>query len=138
MEQFIEFAGNHSILFGLVAVVSILLIVTLVLGNKGSVEATTATEMINHQDAIVVDVRPTADFAKGHIINAINIPMNGFKNQVTTLEKHKDKPVIITCRSGAQSSQACSDLRKQGFEQVYNLRGGIMAWQTANLPIFRK
>ena len=138
MEQFIEFAGNHSILFGLVAVVSILLIVTLVLGNKGSVEATTATEMINHQDAIVVDVRPTADFAKGHIINAINIPMNGFKNQVATLEKHKDKPVIITCRSGAQSSQACSDLRKQGFEQVYNLRGGIMAWQTANLPIFRK
>jgi len=94
--------------------------------------------MINRQDALVLDVRPAADFHKGHIINSLNIPMNGFSNQLATLEKHKQRPIIIGCRSGAQSASACQILRKQGYEQVYNLRGGILAWQSANLPITRK
>jgi rhodanese-related sulfurtransferase len=83
-------------------------------------------------------VRPTADYSKGHIINSTNIPMNGFSKQISTLEKYRDKPVIVSCRSGAQSSQACSQLRKAGFKEVYNLRGGILAWQNANLPLSRK
>ncbi len=75
-------------------------------------------------------MRPAADFHKGHIINSLNIPMNGFSNQLATLEKHKQRPIIIGCRSGAQSASACQILRKQGYEQVYNLRGGILAWQS--------
>ena len=42
------------------------------------------------------------------------------------------------CRSGAQSAQACATLRKAGFEKVHNLRGGVLAWQSANLPLTRK
>ena len=83
-------------------------------------------------------MRPAADFAKGHIVNAVNIPINGFKNQIGTLQKHKDKPIVISCRSGSQSSLACRQLRKEGFEDVYNLRGGVLAWQSANLPLTRK
>jgi rhodanese-related sulfurtransferase len=86
----------------------------------------------------VVDVRPTADFAKGHIINAVNIPINGLAKQMGTLEKLKSQPIIVCCRSGAQSSQAGVQLRKQGFGEVYNLRGGILAWENANLPLTRK
>jgi rhodanese-related sulfurtransferase len=138
MEQFVEFAGNHQILFLALGVILGLLTYSLLVGNKGSVDPADATAKINHQDAVVVDVRPAADFDKGHIINAINIPANGFAKQIGTLDKYKDRPVIVSCRSGGQSSQACSQLRKQGFAEVYNLRGGILAWQNANLPITKK
>jgi rhodanese-related sulfurtransferase len=137
-DQIVQFVVSHWYLFVALVVVLALLTHNIIVGGKGSVEPLQATEMINHQDAVVVDVRPAADFAKGHIINAINVPMNGFKNQIATLTKHKTKPIIINCRSGAQSSIACAQLRKDGFEQVFNLRGGIMAWEAANLPLTRK
>ncbi|MET0067187.1 MAG: rhodanese-like domain-containing protein [Candidatus Thiodiazotropha sp.] len=138
MEQLIEFAMNHWILILSFVIVAGVLVYNLSLGDKGSVEPVAATDLINHQEAVVVDVRPAADFHKGHIINAINIPGNGFANQMGILNKHKDKPIIVSCRSGAQSSSACQQLKKAGYEQVYNLKGGILAWQSANLPITRK
>ncbi len=140
MEQLIEFAGNHWQLFAALAVILILLAQNLMsgLGGKGAVDPSGAIELINREDAVVVDVRPMADFSAGHIVKSINIPMNGFQNQIGQLEKHKDKPIIISCRSGAQSSVACKQLRNQGFERVYNLHGGILAWQNANLPMTRK
>jgi rhodanese-related sulfurtransferase len=137
-QQLIEFVGNHWLLFVALAAIVGLLVHNLALGNKGSVDPTGATDLINRRDALVVDVRPAADFAKGHIVNAVNIPINGFKNQIGTLQKHKDKPIVISCRSGSQSSLACRQLRKEGFEDVYNLRGGVLAWQSANLPLTRK
>lgn len=138
MQQLLEFAMNHWILVSAFVLVAGYLVFTLLQGNKGSVDPTAATEMINHQQAVVVDVRPSADFHKGHIINAISIPSNGFANQIATLNKHKERPIIVTCRSGAQSSAACNQLKKAGFEQVYNLKGGLLAWQNANLPLTRK
>jgi len=138
MQQLLEFAMNHWILVSAFVLVAAYLLFTLLQGNKGSVDPAAATEMINHQQAVVVDVRPSADFHKGHIINAISIPGNGFASQITTLNKHKERPIIVACRSGAQSSAACNQLKKAGFEQVYNLKGGLLAWQNANLPLTRK
>ncbi len=137
-QQLIEFVVSHWGLFAALALIIVLLTYNLIMGGKGSVDAVEATDLINHREAVVVDVRSTADFAKGHIINSINIPMNGFKNQTATLQKHKDKPILISCRSGSQSSAACQQLRKEGFGEVFNLRGGILAWQSANLPLTRK
>lgn len=136
--QLIEFAGNHWYLFLALVVILGLLTYNLTLGDRGSIDPLGATEMINHKEATVIDVRPAADFAKGHIINAVNIPMNGFKNQMAVLAKYKGKPIIVNCRSGAQSAAACSQLRKEGFADVYNLKGGILSWQAANLPLTRK
>jgi rhodanese-related sulfurtransferase len=138
MQQLIEFAMNHWILVSAFIAIAAYLIYSLLQGDKGSVDPQGATEMINHKQAVVVDVRPSADFHKGHIINAISLPSNGFANQISTLNKHKDKPIIVACRSGAQSSSACHQLRQAGFEEVYNLKGGILAWQSANLPVSRK
>ncbi|GAB0147855.1 rhodanese-like domain-containing protein [Marichromatium gracile] len=137
LDQLVQFVGNHWLLFLALVVILGLLIHNLIVGSKGSVEPLAATEMINRQDAVVIDVRPAADFAKGHILNAINIPMNGFKNQLATVAKHKGKPIIVNCRSGSQSQMACAQLRKEGFEEVYNLRGGIMGWEAASLPLAR-
>ncbi|MCP4285894.1 MAG: rhodanese-like domain-containing protein [Gammaproteobacteria bacterium] len=139
MEQYIEFASNHPLLFAALGLVSALLIYNLLNGmDKSSITPHQATSKINQEEAVVVDVRPMADFTGGHIINAINIPVNGLKNQISQLEKHKNKPVIVACRSGAQSSSACKQLQKEGFEKVFNLKGGILAWQDANLPVSRK
>ena len=138
MQQIIDFTMNHPILVVAFFLVAGLLIHNLMMGDKGSVDPVAATEMINHKDALVVDVRPAADFHKGHIINALNIPINGFGNQINSLNKHKEQPIIISCRSGSQSQGACQQLRKAGFGQVYNLRGGILGWQSASLPLTRK
>jgi len=138
LNQLIEFVGNHWFLFVALVVIAGLLIYNLIVGSKGSAGPLQATEMMNHKDAVVIDVRPAADFAQGHIINAINIPMNGFKNQMATLTKYKGRPIIVNCRSGSQSSVACGQLRKAGFQEVYNLQGGIMAWETASLPLTKK
>ncbi len=140
MEQFIEFAGNHLVLVAALVVISALLLQNVLadLGGSGALGPQSATGLINHEEAVVVDLRPMADYAKGHIIHAINIPMNGFTKQIQQLEKHREKPIILSCRSGAQSSLAYKQLRKSGFERAYTLKGGIMAWQSANLPISRK
>lgn len=140
MAQLIEFAGNHFLLVGGFILVASLLIQDLITGGmgKGSIDPKGATDLINHQSAVVIDVRPSSDFSKGHIINAVNIPMNGFSGQIDKLRKHQEQPIVVNCRSGAQSSLACRQLRKAGFKQVFNLQGGIMAWQNANFPISRK
>jgi rhodanese-related sulfurtransferase len=139
MEQYIEFVGNHPFHFLALAVVSALLIRNLTAGaGKKMVDTREVTELINREDAIVIDVRPMAEFTQGHIVNALNIPINGFKNQISSLEKHKGKPIIVTCRSGAQSSAAYKLLQKEGFEKLHEMRGGMLAWQSANLPVSRK
>ena len=139
MQQFIEFATNHWVLFLALLTIGGLLIYNLTLGApKDQMDPQGATELINHRNALVVDVRPVADFSQGHIINAVNVPMNGLQNQLGQLKKHQDRPVIVSCRSGAQSSQACRQLRSAGFTEVYNLKGGMLAWQNANLPVTRK
>jgi len=138
IEQVIEFSGNHMLLVIALLIAVILLIQNLLAGSKGDINTVQAIEMINHKNAVVIDVRPAADFAKGHIVNAINIPASTLKNQQNQLNKYKDKPVILSCRSGAQSSVACKQLSKDGFVDVHNLKGGILAWESDNLPVSTK
>jgi rhodanese-related sulfurtransferase len=139
MEQIIEFAGNHPILVGAFVVVLTALVFNLVSdpGGKNAVDPMGATALINHEDAVVVDVRSIAEYKGGHIVNAVNIPLNGLGNNLKQLEKHRNKPIVAVCRSGSRSASACRLLRKQGFENVKNLRGGMMAWESANLPVKR-
>jgi len=139
VQQLTEFAGNHWILVLAFVVISSLLAHNLLAGaGKGVVDPREAIDLINQKDAVVVDVRPVADFSAGHIIRAVNLPMNGFSKQIEQLRKYQERPIVVSCRSGAQSAQACKELRKQGFSQVYNLGGGVLAWQNANLPLTRK
>jgi rhodanese-related sulfurtransferase len=138
VEQIIEFSGNHMLLVTALVISILLLIQNLMVGSKGDITPVEATKMINHDDAVIIDVRPQADFSKGHIINAINIPASNLLTQLNQLEKYKNKKIIMSCRSGAQSSVACKQLGKQGFENVYNLKGGILNWQSENLPVTTK
>ena len=98
----------------------------------GTVEA---IEMINHKNAVILDVREESEFKNGHLLNAKWFPLGKLASRVGELERYRDKPMIVVCRSGQRSSSACALLSKQGFTQAYNLSGGVMGWQKSNLPL---
>lgn len=97
-----------------------------------------SVNLINHENAVVLDVRENNEYHSGHILNSIHIPQSSLAKRITELEKYKSRPIIVGCRSGHRSGHACGLLKKRGFENVYNLSGGVMAWQNAKLPLTRK
>ncbi len=102
-----------------------------------SVSPQAATDLINTQSAVVVDVRKPDEYDRGHIPDAINIPAAKIKDQLGTLEKHKGKPIIVACQSGQSSGAAGAELRKAGFENVHRLKGGILEWQSTRRPLVK-
>lgn len=98
------------------------------------VDTNAALQLINHKNAIVLDVREPDEYKSGHLLNAQLISLGKLNERIGELAKYKDKPVVVVCRSGNRSGTACVMLGKQGFTQAYNLTGGMMAWQKANLP----
>ena len=96
------------------------------------------TRMINHENAIVLDVRNTDDFESGHIINAKNIPESDLDAKEKELAKFKDKPIIAYCIAGMSSPKVARLLKGKQFEHVYVLKGGLQAWQSANLPLSKE
>ena len=94
-----------------------------------------ATQLMNREDALVVDLRPAAEFAAGHILGARNIPLAEFERRAGELDKHKAKPVIVYCGTGNSSGAGMALLRKGGFANALNLSGGFAAWQQAGLPV---
>jgi len=104
-------------------------------GGGASVNTLEATQLINREDALVLDVRNADEFNKGHILNARNMPLSQLDTRIAEIEKLKEKPVIVACESGNRSGAAAAALRKRGFARVFNLSGGIGAWQQAGLPV---
>ena len=99
------------------------------------VDVNAALQLINHKNAIVLDVREEKEFKAGHLLNAKLIPLGKLKERIGELEKYKDKHVLVVCRSGNRSGMACATMNKLGFTQAYNLAGGVLAWQKAKLPM---
>ncbi|MBM3367962.1 MAG: rhodanese-like domain-containing protein [Betaproteobacteria bacterium] len=100
-----------------------------------SVDTLQATHLINREDAVVLDVRDAAEFAKGRVLGARNLPLAELATRSGELQKSKAKPLIVVCQSGNRSLGAMAELRKLGFERVFNLSGGFNAWQQAGMPV---
>ena len=94
-----------------------------------------ALQLINHKNALILDVRNDTEYQSGHILNAKLIPLGNLTGRIGELERHRDQAIVVVCRSGQRSASACSMLGKQGFKQAYNLSGGVIAWQKSNLPL---
>jgi rhodanese-related sulfurtransferase len=140
MAQFIEFVGNHTFLFFSFMFITGLLIWNLIEGQISGIQAILpqeATLLINHEDALILDVREEKEFVDGHILNAMHIPLSALSGKISRLEKYKDRPIIANCASGNRSGNACKILKKSGFDKIYNLKGGIIAWNNASLPVMR-
>jgi rhodanese-related sulfurtransferase len=85
------------------------------------------------EDVLLVDIRTPAEIAQGLIPDALQLPMHLIPIRMSEIPKDRD--VVIYCRSGARSYQACAYLMQQGYSRVLNLRGGIIAWARHGLPI---
>lgn len=141
MSQFLEFAINHWDLFA-----ALVIILAMLLGGNlssrlrgfSNLEPTDAVRIINHDEAVVVDVREDKEVADGTILDSLHIPLGSLGDRLEELANFREKPIIVSCRSGHRSATACARLRKEGFTTVYNLKGGVLAWQNAGLPLQKK
>ncbi len=142
MEQLSEFILNNLLLFAALFAVMVMLIKAELdnQANRGSfLSPSMAIRLMNnHSDTLILDVRTTADFKKGHIKGAKNVPLSDLATGVESLSEDKNKPVLVYCNSGNTVVRAIKLLKKAGFEQVNNLEGGIAAWKEANMPLAKK
>lgn len=138
-DQLYAFAQSSPILsiafLGLSAALVVTEVMRLFSGFK-SISPAQATLLMNREDALLVDVSPSADFSKGHILGSISAPMADFdplKN--AKLNKAAERPVIVVCRAGNTAGGAATRLIKAGFKKVSVLEGGIAGWRQADLPV---
>jgi len=133
----VKFVMDNIFLIAVAFVSGAMLVWPMVRRGTGGPSVTTleATQLINRQDALVLDVREQAEFAQSHILNARWLPLSQLEARAGEIEKFKDKPLIVYCASGNRSSTAVSVLTKRGFSKVVNLAGGFVAWQQAGLPV---
>jgi rhodanese-related sulfurtransferase len=96
-----------------------------------------ATQLINRENALLLDLRETAEYEGGHLPNAVHIPLSQLASRGQELAKHAARPVVAYCASGNRSRTAGSALARLGFKDVYNLQGGYGAWKDAGLPTQR-
>ncbi len=142
MQEYIDFAMRHEILVLVWIGLATALIASAVKAKLSPVKQAdnqSAVALINKQDALVVDVRTQDEFARGHIAGSHHIPLTQIEQGNTTeIDKHKEKPVIVVCETGARADTAATKLVKAGFQQVYLLRGGLTQWRASNLPVTKK
>ncbi|MEZ5046901.1 MAG: thioredoxin domain-containing protein [Chitinophagaceae bacterium] len=104
--------------------------------GSGTIDVNTYFELLSKDNnKIILDVRTPGEFAQEHLNNAININFNSsdFEAQVAQLDKKKT--IYLYCLSGGRSGSALGVLTKLGFENVYNLKGGILQWKAKNFPL---
>ena len=139
--RIIEFTGNHLILvLAFTGTLGALLYTEISrrFGGLRSVGPMEATQLSNRENAVFLDVRDDGEYRGGHIPEAVHIPLKQLTERAGELEKFKGVPVIAYCRTGTRTGRIGVILKKHGFENVYNLSGGIAAWQSANLPTTTK
>ena len=141
MSEFSVFVSNNLFLFlALSVIVALILRMELkrVLRGFKDVTPAEAVTLINREDAFVLDVREDNELAQGKIAGAKHIALSVLKQRVEEIKEAAEKPVIAYCKTGMRSSHACEILKQHNFSNVVNLKGGVTAWQTANLPLVKK
>jgi rhodanese-related sulfurtransferase len=139
MGDFTEFAMQNWLLFMALFVILGLLVGGEVLRKVrgiSTLDAVGALRLINDREAVIVDVREIGDYRGGHIPQARHIPLSALQDRAGELA-NKDKPILVYCRSGSVAQSACALLKKQGLTDVHSLKGGLLAWTDAQLPVSR-
>ncbi|HUP97606.1 MAG TPA: rhodanese-like domain-containing protein [Usitatibacter sp.] len=104
-------------------------------GGGSQIGTLEATRLMNQGPSLVLDVRDEKDYAAGHLPKARHIPLKDLAGRLNEIHKFKDRPVIVTDRAGTRAGAACRFLKKSGFSNVFQLKGGLAAWQQASLPV---
>jgi rhodanese-related sulfurtransferase len=140
MEQLTEFIGANLIWVCLWLALAALLLWNSfghIIQGIVQIEPMEATRLVNHQHAVIIDIRSPTDFANGHILDAVNIGDADIRDKKQDLEKYRKKPLIVCCQTGTTSQAVVRLLKADGFPAVFMLRGGLTIWQRAGLPLVR-
>jgi rhodanese-related sulfurtransferase len=139
MNQLVEFASHHALIVaGLVAALLAVAFYELRLRATGAlqVSAADAVRLIN-RGALVIDVRKPDEYAAGHIVNARNVGLDKLQQGDDAIKKQKDKILVTVCATGSIAGKAADVLRRAGYANVFNLRGGLATWRAENLPLVK-
>ncbi|OCL19745.1 rhodanese-like domain-containing protein [Gilliamella sp. wkB171] len=140
--EIIPFVKNH-LLLSLGWIVLFIAIIVLTIKSKLSkvkiINNAQAINMINKQNAVIVDIRSADSFKKGHVTESHNVLPIDIKNaSAKTIDKFKEDLIILIDENGLSSTNIGEILVKQGFLHVYALKDGIAGWNGENLPLVRK
>lgn len=138
MDQYIEFASAHWMLVTAFLAVSFFLIQDIVeagIRKYNTISPMLTVTKLNTGHPVILDVREASDFNKGHIANAVHIPVAKIEAQISKIDLYKKDDVIVVCHTGTHSAPACSTLQKLGFENIFLMTGGMQSWEENKLPI---
>lgn len=132
-----DFIFENWVLIIIAITSGVMLMWPMIMGGGGvnTVSATQAVQLINKDKAVVIDVCSEAEYADGHVTGAKNVPVDQLESRLVQVAKNKASPVLMVCASGIRSRRAVGIAKKQGYEQVYSLAGGMGAWRSASLPV---
>lgn len=141
MQHLIEFILHNWILFLALIIIIVLLVMNSIRGKLlgfNEIKPAEAVSLINRAEPVILDVREDSEFGAGHISGARHIPVAELEKRISELDDGREKDILIYCRAGQRSARAATVLKRHGFTSLYKLDGGIMAWQSANLPLTRQ
>jgi rhodanese-related sulfurtransferase len=139
-DRLLAFAQLQAVPLAALVALTVAIIVTEVMRRLTGYKRLSPSELtalVNREDALVLDVSPTAEFEKGHIAGARGVPLGQLDPEHKLIAKAKDRPIVVVCRTGQGSAQAAARLVKAGFSRVHWLEGGIPAWQQGELPLVK-
>ncbi len=144
MSEFIhrlpEFLGNHLLLtLAFVGVLSALLVTQMQRFLRGGAALTPAglTQLINRENALVIDISALAEYEKGHVPGSRHLLPSQVDPDNKELAKSRETPIALVCRSGHTAAQVAARLKKAGYAKVFWLDGGIAAWREAQMPLVK-
>ncbi len=107
--------------------------------SYNNISVKTARKMIKknkHSDLLILDVRTEAEYSMTHLYDAVQLSLDDLEDSISKIEEYKDNIVIVYCKSGARSKNSSQILVDEGFSNVYNMEGGILAWIDAGYPVW--
>ena len=140
MERIPEFVANHLFLFALLVSILMLLVWNLwgaVMSGLTPLTPRESVRKINHEGAVLVDIRKPDSYSQGHILGATNIPPESIGTRQQEVAKYQAQDVILCCEHGNDSLRAARLFRAQGLNRLFFIKGGLQAWRNANLPLVK-
>lgn len=141
MQEYLDFFQQNTIMSLVWVGLFIALIMNIFKSATAAYKEVTAanvTHMMNKEEGVVVDIRSKDEYKKGHITDSVHILPSEIKaGNLGSLENKKTNPIIVVCKTGQTAADSANELAKAGFEKVYLLKNGLIAWNEANLPLVR-
>jgi len=137
MALFLEFVSQQWILFAALTVVLMMLFFHESKKSGPSLTPQQAISLVNSENGVFLDLRESADYNAGHIVDALHIPASKLAGRMAELEKHREDPIVLVCKMGQSAGAAGKQLRADGYEKVYRMSGGMMEWSNLQLPVVK-